>query len=583
MNNLNLQENAVAAIRISSVKQGLQGDSPEAQKEQIERFAETHNIHIKKFFIFMESASKEQQPVQEAIDYCKNPKNDIQLFIIKSIDRFTRGGSYLYDHMKMQLTKYGVKLVDIYGIIGSQDVNTLEHLGLQYDWSVYSPTKKSEILEAERAKDEMRDIMSRMIGAEIRYVRMGYRVRIAPYGYKNEKVETEHGRRVILIPHPDEAPFILKMFDLKVQGSLSDDEIVKQINDMGFRSRKLLIRNPKNRTQVIGDKGNKKLTVKQYHDYIRNHIYAGVSREKWTQGKAIKCKFNGLVTIETFNLANTRKIYIHEENGEIKILKEKPEEWRQIKQVINPLYPYKKHVLCPVCKYRLQGSASRGKLGKYYPAYHCNRKGHYFRVPVKKFEETIKDFLNRIEITKEGLEKFKKAVLEEWNKRIGNNQNDLDLIDKKILELQETSNNIKKNLPYYSSPIAIKSIEEQLDKNEAEIIELKKNKKKKEQNKVSMELVLEMVEDYMEHLEKLVFSSDSLKGADYFRLLFKTTPTYDELVNGTPDLEPFVRLISNLSTPNSSNSLAVSRAGFEPATKSLKGSCSTAELPAQNS
>src|SRR5260221_1667838 len=189
MNNLNVQENAVAAIRISSVKQGLQGDSPEAQKEQIERFAETHNIHIKKFFIFMESASKEHQPVQEAIDYCKNPKNDIQLFIIKSIDRFTRGGSYLYDHLKMQLVTCNVKLIDIYGIIGSQEINTLEHLGIEYNWSVYSPTKKSEILEAERAKDEMRDIMTRMIGAAIRYVRLGYRVRPAPYGYVNEKIE----------------------------------------------------------------------------------------------------------------------------------------------------------------------------------------------------------------------------------------------------------------------------------------------------------------------------------------------------------------------------------------------------------
>src|SRR5256885_6153619 len=126
MNEHPVKENAVAAIRISSVKQGLQGDSPEHQKEQIERFAQAHNIHIKKFFIFMESASKEEQPVQEAIDYCKNPKNDVQLFIIKSIDRFTRGGSYLYDHLKMQLTKYGVKLVDIYGIISSQEVNTLE-------------------------------------------------------------------------------------------------------------------------------------------------------------------------------------------------------------------------------------------------------------------------------------------------------------------------------------------------------------------------------------------------------------------------------------------------------------------------
>ena len=51
------QKNAVAAIRVSSLKQGLQGDSPEDQKQQIELFAKTRNIHIKKFFIFMESAS----------------------------------------------------------------------------------------------------------------------------------------------------------------------------------------------------------------------------------------------------------------------------------------------------------------------------------------------------------------------------------------------------------------------------------------------------------------------------------------------------------------------------------------------
>ena len=105
-----IQKNAVAAIRVSSLKQGLQGDSPEHQKEQIELFAKAHNIHIKKFFIFMESASKDEQPVQEAIDYCKSPKNDIQLFIIKSIDRFTRGGSYLYDHLKMQLVRDKVRV-----------------------------------------------------------------------------------------------------------------------------------------------------------------------------------------------------------------------------------------------------------------------------------------------------------------------------------------------------------------------------------------------------------------------------------------------------------------------------------------
>src|SRR6266487_3110924 len=100
--------NAVAAIRVSTTKQGTDGDSPEAQKEQIERFASNKGIAIKKIIVFMESASKEQQPMQEAINYCKNPKNKVDLFIIKSIDRFTRGGSMSYDLLKTQLDACGI-------------------------------------------------------------------------------------------------------------------------------------------------------------------------------------------------------------------------------------------------------------------------------------------------------------------------------------------------------------------------------------------------------------------------------------------------------------------------------------------
>jgi high-affinity nickel permease len=57
-------KNAVAAIRVSTTKQGTDSDSPEAQKEQIERYAENKGIVIKKFFLFLESVNKEQQPMQ---------------------------------------------------------------------------------------------------------------------------------------------------------------------------------------------------------------------------------------------------------------------------------------------------------------------------------------------------------------------------------------------------------------------------------------------------------------------------------------------------------------------------------------
>ncbi len=538
-------DNAVAAIRISSLKQGLQGDSPEAQKEQIERFAQARNINIKKFFIFMESASKEEQPVQEAIDYCKKSSNNIQLFIIKSIDRFTRGGSYLYDHLKMQLQKSQVKLIDIYGIIGNQDVNTLEHLNVTYDWSVYSPTQKSEILEAERAKDEMRDIMTRMIGAEIRYVRMGYRVRQAPYGYVNEKIETDHGKRIILKPHPQESFFIKKMFELRCRGDLSDIEIVDEINKMGYKSRIQYKRDPNNRTKIIGETGNKKLDLKQLLRLLIKPIYAGINYEKWTEGKGIKGNFKGLVSIDVFNQANKGRYTINNNDGEISLSTEPPPKWLAIKQVNNPKFPYKKVVMCPHCNKPLYGSASRGKLGKYYPAYHCNKRGHYFRVPQNEFDKTVEDFVSNLEFNQEYIDNLKQYVLTEWNSRIKTQVEDESVINTKIGELKEGIASAVDKIKFLSSPTTIKYIEDEVINNESLIKELEseKNKKTTTTNSVNMANVMEYITYFLEHLQELLIDTlNPLKRAAFFNLIFDTAPTYSELVSGTPKLAPYLSL-----------------------------------------
>jgi len=52
------------------------------------------------------------------------------------------------------------------------------------------------------------------------------------------------------------------------------------------------------------------------------------------------------------------------------------------------------------------------------------------------------------------------------------------------------------------------------------------DRKMQDQNAISMEIVLEVVGHFLEHLDDLVFSaSNPLKGADYFAILFdKTRP-----------------------------------------------------------
>ena len=437
---------------------------------------------------------------------------------------------------------------------------------------MYSPTKKSEILEAERAKDEMRDIMSRMIGAEIRYVRLGYRVRQAPYGYVNEKIETSHGKRVVLAPHPEEAHWIQKMFDLRIQGNLSDNEIVDEINKMGFRTRTQNRRNPNDKKQVIGKIGGNLLNIKQFWRLIYNPIYAGVNVESWTQDQAIKGQFKGLVSIDIYNTANRGKRTLVEDKDGIKFFKERPPERFINKGIRNKDFPFKRVVMCPECEKPLFGSASRGKMGKYYPAYHCNKRGHYFRVSKGDFDSTIAEFVKGLKFEPDYAEKLMEAVMQEWDKRQKNTQSDKSVIEKKIQELENSARLIADKIRILSSETAIRYMEEDLTKIETEMLELKDQLTKKDENTIDLEEVTGTVKYFLEHLEDLLLDqSKPEKSATLFSLIFQMAPTYAELVSGTPKLAPFVALKDDYAV---SENQMVSPPGLEPGTQSLKGSCS---------
>ena len=575
-NNLKVQ-NAVAAIRVSTTSQGTDGDSPEAQKEQIERYVISRNITIKKFFVFLESASKEQQPMQEAVDYCKDPKNEIDLCVIKSIDRFTRGGSFSYDTLKNQLDDCNVLLVDIYGVISSQKINTLEHLGVKYKWSEYSPTKKGEMLEAERAKDEVRDILSRMVGAEIRYARMGYWVRRAPFGCENVKIETQNGKRCILMPHSTEAPFIIKMFELRARGTHDDHQIVDEINKLGYQSRIDTVRDKHDRSKIIRQIGGKQLDIKTLWRYIHNPVYAGVNPEKWTEGKPVKCKFDGLVSIDLFNRANKGKVYISEQAGEVSIVIREPAKHLITKGVKNDDYPYKKQVMCPHCELPLYGSASRGKLGKHYGAYHCNR-GHYFRVPKEKFNEVVTDYVKTVHISPDYMTALENAVLSEWERKQSELTSDGQNLDARIDALKSQTGVLVNKIKVLTSEVAIKYMEDELIKTEAQITELSSQKEEIINDKpIDIRRVMNYVEYFVEHLEYLLLQQmNPVAKAGYFGVLFDKAPTYAEIAGlGTPKMTAALEL-NNLFIQKNYDSDKLARAeGFEPPNARTKTWCLT--------
>ena len=562
-------QNAVAAIRVSTAKQGFNGDSPEAQKEQIERFAAARGITIKEFFIFLESASKELQPMQQAINYCKDPKNGVQLFIVKSIDRFTRGGSFSYDTLKRQLEACDVTLVDIYGVISTQKVNTLEHLGVQYKWSVYSPTKKAELLEAERANDEMRDIMSRMIGAEVRYTRMGYWMRQAPYGLDSAKVDTPNGKRCVLKPHPEEAEIVTKMFELRARGTLEDQQIVDEINKLGYKSRTQTLRSMQDRTKIIGKRGGKKLDLKTFWRHIRNPIYTGVICEKWTDNKPVKAQFPGLITYELFNAANKGKLTIGEKDR-IPFMYERATEERYAtpKGTRNSEFAYRKIVMCSGCEKPLFGSSTRGRTGKHYPAYHCNKRGHYFRVPKEEFEQTITNFVRQVTYDHERIDELLAAIEIVWNKRNESVVQDDHKIEARITALRAQIEALVDKIRLLSSETAIKYIEEDITKAEQEIQTLIEERDRRSTEKpVDFAVVKQYLKYFLQHMEELLVKQiDPIKKANFFGLLFNAAPTYEEILSGNKNFGDLPKLNELFRLKNVDSGNLVHPAGFEPAT-----------------
>ncbi len=519
------------AIHVSSDKQGLDGDSPEAQREQGEAYAKAHNIILTETIILLESASHEDQPMQKVIDACRETSKGFQVVLIKSIDRFTRGGGDYYSPLKKQLTTMGIALEDMYGVIGKLQVNTLEHTGFKYYWSEFNPTQKSEYLEAERAKDEMRDIMSRMVGAEIRYTQLGYWMRQPHYGFRGAKVDTRNGKRIILKPDKNEAKYIIKLFEMRAAHVYTNQQIADELNSMGFRTRITIVRDKYDRTKIKKQLGGKQMTAKMIDRYASKLVYCGVIREKWTYDKPVKAQFDGLVDVDLFNEANRGRLHVEiDSRNEVTVKEKEVPEHLKTKQIYNPNYPYKQVVACPKCGKTLSGSATRGKKGIYYPAYHCARDGHYFRVPKPEFDQTIEDFVKAITIKPEYIDDVITAIGELWRERqakqVEANQQRLEHRESLQSQIRATVDRMR----VVTSETALKYLEEDIVGVEQELTQLDEEMAKQPDLQAEFDQVLQYAKYILEHLSEMLLDlCNPLRKAAFFGAIFNTVPTYSQI------------------------------------------------------
>jgi len=339
---------------------------------------------------------------------------------------------------------------------------------------------------------------------------------------------------------------VKKIFQLRASGRLSDKQIVDKLNKLGFKSRKFCHRD-KRTQKVIGYGGEKPLTVKQLQIIAKRPIYAGVVCEHWTNHQPVKAKFKGLVSQDLFNRANRGKVVIVETDDNLQIKYN-----QQLSRVIkrrtrnNALYPFKNVVMCPHCGKPPKASASRGKLGKRYPAYHCARCHKYWRVPRDEFHKTVYGFVKKLKFKKPFIKLFEKVFLEVWKEKRKEAVEESRKTGQHVTSLLAKQKAVLESIKTVTSKTVLKGLEEDYERLEQEIAQARKERNKMESDELDVKLAIKYAVHFVEHLEDLLIDeANSLQQQQLFGLVFEKLPTYNDLVSGTPKLAPIFNLISS--------------------------------------
>ncbi|HEX7017800.1 MAG TPA: recombinase family protein, partial [Patescibacteria group bacterium] len=538
---------AVILVRASSPKQISDGDSLEHQLAQCRQYLQKQTWEETKVFSLVESgASKEREFFQEVLAYATDTKNKIDVLVFKHINRFTRGGGVDYLKWKKKLSDAGVRITDIYSTIG-QSVNTLDHLGFDYEWSTFSPSEPAEIEVAEQAKADRRNILTQTIGAEITYTQMGYWCKPAPYGFKLEKVDTpSHGKRVILVENPSESFYVRKVFELRAKGH-TVGEITTIINDLGYKSR-LRHKRDKRDKRIIDQIGGKKATNPLISALLERTHYAGVICQEWTKYQPVKAKFSGFISIDLFNRANKGKIQLDVKGDKASIRygdDTSTEATKTRRNKNNPLYPFKNVLKCPKCKGKLKGSASTGRSGTRFPSYHCDNGHKRWSLPVKDFEQPLYEYVKQIKFD-EGFSRLLEALFfEEWDKKQVDVMEESKRYENEVLQLVSQQKQAMDNLkatPLDKATVRQMLMEdiEDLQKKLDHAREVRDSQIKKE---IDVKLAFKYGRYFMEHMEELLIDRENvLRQQQLFAMMFEELPTHDEIVNGTAKLNLYFKL-----------------------------------------
>lgn len=417
---------AIGYARVSTEDQG-KGTSLESQMDSIELFCKNNNITLIKVFKDKASGKDFNRPqYQKSLDFLRENRGEIDLFLTKKIDRFTRNTKTALEEID-KITKLGV------------EVNFVD------DWLEDITSAGGEMMRDIKivfASQERRGIDERCRLGERTALRGGRYFRRAPKGYVNQ--DLPNGKPCIA-PGPD-ASLVKQLFEDYSTGQYAQADLIKRYKYKGLTLSKSALSRMLSNVLYMGYIDLKEANIEPY-TLIKGLHTPIISEELFYKAQAIKSGKNRMVK------------------------KVRPK---------NEKFPLSGFILCPVCGSPVYGSTSNNgskkKVRRYYNNYKCSCNCPAQSYKAETVHEILLKELAKIKPSEEVLILFKAILLDTYKEAVKDIEGVKKGIDRQIAEIEK--NKMKLVEKFIEDKIAEEQYKMLLNKYESEYSILKIEKAK---------------------------------------------------------------------------------------------------------
>ncbi len=545
MSNMYTAENCVQCkgygyVRVSTKGQ-KDGASPDVQRKAIQDYAARNNIKLVHTFedLGVSAKTMKREGMEEMLKECLNNKGKIDYVIVYDMSRFTRNND-TFGPVASILDKIGVKLRSATEVaIDESPIGKYMR-----NISVANAQFFNDQL-GEKVHDSMAERAEN--GFWTTHVPLGFKTMavnedtLEPIPEKDLRSRRKKYPRILVPNHEDDIAekitFLLNRFS---EGDLKDEQLHKIALEMGVKS----------------ERGNP-ISLDSIRRILREPAYCGYTdSKKLVNGQFVKLKFDGLITLETYQ---KNQIII---NG-----RDKKHGRRLAPKAI---YPLDGTLLCEHCGMPLHGDAPVNGSGKDSPLYYCRggaKRGHgYSSKNMLEVHEAFDDFLQTITPSDGAIKLFKEMLKRTAFERLNNARPELEKLTKRKQELSDEKTKVLRKL--VNDEITNDEKDELVNAIESEKVEIALQEEKIEASQRLNENMIEYICNFIPQPAKMWRDADLESKRAFQEILFPNGLHFDLKTKKcrTEDLSPLYSVICNKNEPNGSNSGdMVIPAGVEPA------------------